>query len=247
MIWAQATGAAAAKPTARTSFMPGRRGKPATRNASNAYPRSGTSVASTRSGDPANVTSTPRARRASATASDGATCPTVPPAAISARSCRSSATTRDVKEHAHREEGDNERRASVRHEGQRNSGQWRQAEHGSEVDRRLPCDQGRDPGCEPLAEGILALQGEPQSGVRERAIARDEHGGADEPELLADDGEDHVGVRLRQVMDLLDPLAEPPSEDAAGTEADLRLHVLQAGAEWILPRIEEREEARPAV
>src|SRR4051794_35654683 len=233
MICAQATGAAAARPSARASFRPGRRGKPATRNASNTYPRSGTSVASTRSGDPANVTSTPRARSASATASDGATSPPVPPAAISARSCRSSATTRDVKEHADREEGDNERRAAVRDERERDSGQRREAEHGGEVDRRLARDQGRDPGGEPLAERVLALQGEPQARVGERAVARDEDGSADEPELLADHREDHVGVRLGEVMDLLDPLAEPTPEDPAGPEADLRLDVLQARAEWI--------------
>src|SRR6059058_4489469 len=170
MIRAHATGAAAASPSARASLAPGLRGNPAIRYASNAYPRSGTSVASTRSGDPANVTSTPRARSASATASDGATCPTVPPAAISARSCRSSSTTtRDVKEHAHGEEGDNERRPPVRDERERDPGERGEPEHGREVDRRLAGDERRDPCGEPLSERILALQREPQAGVREGA------------------------------------------------------------------------------
>src|SRR5262249_42061064 len=153
----QVTGAAAARPTARTSFRPGRRGNPATGNASNSYPRSGTSRASTRSGDPANVTATPRSRSASATASDGATWPTVPPAAIRHRNCLCcSMATRDVKEDAYREERDNEARAAVRDEGQWNPGERRKTEHGGEVDRRLPADERGDARSEALAEWVLA-------------------------------------------------------------------------------------------
>src|SRR3954453_10719716 len=166
MIRAHAAGAAAASPSARTSFMPGRRGKPAIWKASNAYPRSGTSVASTRSGDPANVTSTPRARSASATASDGATCPTVPPAAIRHRSCLSSTmATGDVKEDPDRQEGDDEAGASVRAERRRNSGQRRHPDDRRDVDRGLPADESGEPRSEPLAERILAADGEPEACV----------------------------------------------------------------------------------
>src|SRR5437868_6018553 len=144
-----ATGAAAASASARTSFGPGRRGKPATRNASNAYPRSGTSCASTRSGDPAKVTLTPRARSASATASDGATWPAVPPAAIRHLSSRPFSTASDVKEDADRRELDDEARAAVGDERQRDSRQRREAEHGCEIDHRLPGDERDDPGRKP--------------------------------------------------------------------------------------------------
>src|SRR3954469_18501041 len=175
-----ANGAAAASASARTSFQPGRRGNPATRKESNAKPASGTSRASTRSGDPAKVTSTPRARSASATASDGATCPTVPPAAISARSCRCASTTGDVKEHAHGQERDNEARAAVRDEWQRNPGERREPEHGREVDRSLPCDERGDPGGEPLSERVLARERQLEAGVRECAVACDDDGRAHE-------------------------------------------------------------------
>src|SRR3954451_8554114 len=159
-----ANGAAAASASARTSFQPGRRGNPATRKESNAKPASGTSRASTRSGDPANVTSTPRARSASATASDGATCPTVPPAAIRHRSCLCSCmTTGDVKEDPDRQEGDDETGAPVGDERERNSGQRSEPEDGREVDRGLPADQRRDARCEPLAERVLAADGEPET------------------------------------------------------------------------------------
>src|SRR2546421_3043660 len=235
-----ANGAAAASASARTSFQPGRRGNPETRKESNAKPASGTSRASTRPGDPANVTSTPRARSASATASDGATCPTVPPAAIRHRSCLcSSMTTGDVKEDADRQERDDEARASVRDERQRNPGQRGEPEHGCEVDRGLAADEGGDPHREPLSEGVLARDREPQAGVGEGRVPGHHEGCSDEPELLADHGEDHVRVRLGEVVDLVDPLPEAAAEDAAGADADLRLHVLEPGAERVLPGIEE--------
>ena len=59
--------------TARSWATPGRRGKPEIRNGSNGNPAAGTSRASIRSGEPAKLTLTPRARSASATASDGRT------------------------------------------------------------------------------------------------------------------------------------------------------------------------------
>src|SRR5206468_10765696 len=167
-----AKGAAAASASARTSFQPGRRGNPATRKESNAKPASGTSRASTRSGDPANVTSAPRARSASATASDGATWPTVPPAAIRHLNSRAPCmTTGDVKEDARRQEVDHEARAAVRDERQRDPGQRRDAEHRREVDDRLAADERRHAGGEPLPERVAAADREPQAGVRERAVS----------------------------------------------------------------------------
>src|SRR5581483_1202954 len=175
-----------------------------------AYPCSGTSRASTRSGDPANVTAAPRARSVSATASDGARCPTVPPAAIRHRSslCSGMATS-DVKEDPDAEERDHEARPAVRDERERNPGQGSEPEDGREVDRRLAADERGDAGREPLPERVLAPDRETQPRVGEGAVAGDEDGRADEAELLADDGEDHVRVRFRQVVDLLDPLPEP--------------------------------------
>jgi hypothetical protein len=64
--------------------------------------------------------------------------------------------TGDVKEDPDRQEGDDEARASVRDERERDSGQRREAENRREVHRGLPADERRDPRGEPLSEGILA-------------------------------------------------------------------------------------------
>src|SRR5262249_56573463 len=91
-----------------------------------------------RSGDPANVTCTPRRCSASATASDGATCPAVPPAAIRHRSCRTCSTPGDVKEDTDGEQRDDEAGAAVGDQRQWDPGERRKPEHGREVDHCLP-------------------------------------------------------------------------------------------------------------
>src|SRR6478672_5086517 len=248
-IRSHAAGAANARSAARACSIPGRRGRPLTRNVSSSKPASGTSRASARSGDPANVTRAPRSRSACPTASAGRTCPAVPPAAIrnTGASCSRSCIARDVKEDSDAGERDHEARAAIRDERQRNPGQRGEPHHGREIDRRLPADERGQTGREPLAEGVLALQRDLQAEVREGAVGGDHGGRADEAELLADDREDHVRMRFREVVHLLDALAETDAEDPAGAEPDHRLDGLEAGALRVLPRVEEAEQARAPV
>src|SRR5205823_13820646 len=110
-------------------------------------------------------------------------------------------------------------------------------------DRSLPADEHGDPDGEPLPERLAAAERDPEAGVREQRERRDHGHDADEAELLADDGEDHVGVRLRQVEHLLDAVAEAATEDAARRHADHRLDDLEAGVLRVAPRVEEGEDA----
>ena len=72
-------------------------------------------------------------------------------------------------------------------------------------------------------------------------------GRADQPELLGDHRVDEVVVRLGQVEELLHAAHQPAAEDAAGADRDHRLDHLEAVAERIVPGIEERDDALPAV
>src|SRR6266545_5835143 len=204
----QARGARSPRASARASAGPGRRGSPEIRNVSSSKPASGTSRASTRSGDPAKVVVTPCSASASATASDGSTWPAVPPAAIRHLSARTSAMSCDVKEDAHRRERDDEARPAIGDERKRDSGQRREPEHGGEIDQRLAADERRQARREPLAEGITAAQSNAETCVREEAEEGDDEGRPEQAELLADDREDHVRVGLWEVVGLRWPLAE---------------------------------------
>src|SRR5581483_3991336 len=70
---------------------------------------------------------------------------------------------------------------------------------------------------------------------------------ADEPELLAEDREDEVRVRVRNVHPFLAARAESDAEPAAGPQGDQRLLQLVPRAQRIRARVEEREEPGPPV
>src|ERR671923_382248 len=239
MMRAQDTGAAAARPSARASRGPGRRGKPSTRKRSTSNP------AEARRGESrldANRTAAPRALRASAIASAGRTCPAVPPAAMRHLSCCCAMARGDVKEDSDGGEADDEARAPVGHERKRDSGQRGEPHHSAHVHGRLSTHERRDPRRESLAEGIAAPQRDVEAGVPEDGEGSDDPERAEETKLLADDREDHVRGSLGQVVDLLHALAEPDSEEAARPERDHRLDGLKARSFCVCPRVEEAED-----
>src|SRR6266545_5300432 len=241
-------GARATSSSARTRAREGRRGIPEMRKVSSSYPASGTSCASIRSGDPANVTSAPRLSSASATASDGTTCPAVPPAAIRHRTSRlGSIPAGDVKQDAHGQERYDQARAPVRDERKRDSRQRGESEHRAEIDDSLAADEADEPGGKALSERIRAGERDLQRGVCERRVGSDYSRDTEQTELLPDDGHDHVGVRLGQVVDLRDAVAEAHAEKATGTQPDQGLDGLEARALRVLPRIQEAEDARASV
>jgi hypothetical protein len=131
---------------------------------------------------------------------------------------------RDVKEDAHGGKRDHQARAARGHEGKRNPGQRDKPEHGSEVDQRLAAHERRQAGREQLSEGIVASRSDAEARVREQREGTDDRQRAHESQFLADDGEDHVRVRLREVEHLRDALGKTPPEDPAGPDADERLH-----------------------
>src|SRR5215210_4966923 len=237
-----------ARRSERASSTPGRLGSAATRKPSNSNPASATRRASTRSGDPANVTVAPRSRSASPTAIAGSTCPAVPPAAIrhTGPGC-SAMVASDVKEDSDAGESDDEARPSVGDEGEGDPCQRRDAHDGCDVDQRLPGDEGRDTGGEPFSEWVLAGQRDSEARVGEARVGSDQSRGSHQAELLADDGEDHVRVRFGKIGVLPDALPQPRAEDSTRAEAEHRLHGLVPAALRVVPRVEEAQEPSPPV
>ena len=64
----------------------------------------------------------------------------------------------DVKENPDAGEEDDEARAAVREERERDAGERRASHHGEDVHRGLPADEHREPGGEALPERVLAAQ-----------------------------------------------------------------------------------------
>ena len=107
-----------------------------------------------------------------------------------------------------------ERRAR-RDERQRHAGERREAEDGVDVEQRLAQDQAGEAGGEQLGVDALRAFGRsaaPRTRSCRRGTAAPQIPAR--PELLADDGEDEVGVGLGQVEDLLHRLAGPERRTA---------------------------------
>ena len=187
----------------------------------------------------------PSARSSSATASAGSTCPAVPPAAITHVSSRS-ATRRDVKEDTHGHELDNEARAAVGDERQRNPGQRREAQHCGQVDGRLTADERRQAGGQALAEGVAHLSATVSPAHAKAAYARitSPFRAAPAPRRRP---RRSCPCAPRGGSDLLHALTEPLAEESARAEADLRLDRLEARALRIAPRVEEGDQPRAPV
>ena len=121
------------------------------------------------------------------------------------------------------------------------------ADDRADVDHRLADDPHRGAGGDERTEPV----GRAQRGARAEDAERDEqpdHEEApDEPELLADDGEDEVGVRVGQEVPLRPAGAEADAGQAAAPERDERLRDLVAGVGRVGERVQEREHARPPV
>ena len=115
----------------------------------------------------------------------------------------------DVQEQSDAGHGDHERRAAERDERQRHTGDGQHADHGADVHEGLDQDPRRDAGGEEHAVVVGGPQRGADAGHAERHEQGDHQDGADEPELLGDDGEDEVGVGERQEAPLGPALAQP--------------------------------------
>src|SRR3954465_6919368 len=234
---------------------------PSTAIGSNGMPSAGTSSRSARS-PPIQTTSAPSARSAPATASAGTTGPAVPPPRGAPRPASPGTTGPavppaaittftldhpelhgvpggDVEEHPDRGQQDEGVRLPVGDERQGHAGERREPEDHEHVERRLAQDEGGQTGGEELGIGPGGLPGGPQPGPEDHPVEGDDAAQPGHAELLPDDGEDEVRVRLGQVEDLLHRLPEPDPEEPARAERDLSLHGLEAGAARVAPRVDE--------
>src|SRR5581483_7900168 len=101
----------------------------------------------------------------------------------------------------------------------------------------------RDADGHEAAERVLGPQRDADAEEPERDEQADDEGGAEQTELLGDDREDEVGVRVGQEPEFGARRAEADAEQPAGRAAHLRLDVLVAGVQRIVPRVEDGEHA----
>src|SRR5205807_6960894 len=162
-------------------------------------------------------------RSACASARAGMRWPPVPPPAsrtfiaariglASCRPVRPAPPLPHADQHAGRDERDEQVRASVRDEWQRDPGRRQQRQAHADVERRGDADQRGEPDREQLPEGITCGARDPKPEPHERAEQREDDEYADEPPLLADRRKDEIRVRVGELAELLLPLPQAHTE-----------------------------------
>ena len=144
-------------------------------------------------------------------------------------------------------ETDADRRSAVRDEGQRDAGHRHERGDDSHVHPGLEHEPDRDPGRQERAARIRCGEGDPDPLEGDHQEQHDDRERAEEPELVAEDGEDRVGVGRGKEPEFLlsrsEALTERPTERQPVDGLD-RLEARPAG---IAPGIEEREDPLQAV
>src|SRR5437762_2702083 len=121
------------------------------------------------------------------------------------------------------------------------------AEHHARVHHALEDERERHAEGEQAGEPILMSDGDAEATRRDHREEPQDDERPGQAELLADHREEEVGVRLGEVEHLLLARAEPHAPQAPRAEGDERLLQLEVDAERIAVRVEEGDDARPAI
>src|SRR5690606_8678949 len=143
---------------------------------------------------------------------------------------------------AERHQGGDQRRAAGGDEGKRDADDREAPDHHADVHQGLGQDPGRDRRGGDRDEGVLVAATAPDYAHGEAAEEDEDEDSAEEAQLLADDREDEVVVRYRQVGPLLSrgTRADPP--DTARTERPQSVHALEVQAGGVVPAVPEEAE-----
>ena len=145
----------------------------------------------------------------------------------------------EADEQAEGDQRGHQRGAAVGHQRQRDADDGQQGQHHADVDDHLAEQPDHDAEGRVAHERVGGLAGDPDRGVGDGEEQRDHQQGADQAELLAEHGEDEVGVRLGQVAPLLLAGADALAEPAAGRQRVEPVGRLPAGVVEVLERVGE--------
>src|SRR5882724_9747472 len=227
---------------------------PATRSVSRGSPACGTSLISIPRCVPTSTTSlpTPLESHSCAIAIAGKTCPPVPPPAINnftarVRSSRFRRLLRNIQKHSGGQQHDKQTGSAIADEWERNSLCWHHAKHHREIDQRLAQHHGRDAQRQQAPKPVWRSKRSAHAAPAINDKKRNHNHRADKAKLLSNYGINKIGVRFRQIKELLLTLHQAHACKPAGTHGNQRLQQLKSGALRIRRRIEKGHEPRLAV
>src|SRR5205085_3449884 len=161
------------------------------------------------------------ARSSRAMASAGITCPPVPPPARMARILFR--VLRDVEQHAYTRQHDEQRRSPVGNERQWDAFGGQQAQHYADVEQRLHAHHGRDAGGQVAPEQIAGAQSGTDAAIHKDAKQGNDEQRTQQTYFFCQHGKNKVGMRLRQIEQLLLAFHQSRAGQPAGGDRNQRL------------------------
>ncbi len=120
-----------------------------------------------------------------------------------------------------------ERRTSVTHEGQRDSGEGYDVQVDSHVDEGLDENPGNDSNRDVFGKKVVHPPGDSESSVRDVTIARKKDENADESEFFGNDRENEVALDFGEIAEFLNGFSETESEKPSASYGDKSLFGLK--------------------
>ena len=135
----------------------------------------------------------------------------------------------EADQQAERDQRRQQRGPAVGDQRQRDADDGQHRQHHADVDHHLAEQPDHDAEGDVADERVLGAAGDPDRGVGDGEEEPDHQQRADQPELLAEHGEDEVGVGLGKVAPLLLAGADALAEPAAAGEREETVGGLPAG------------------
>src|SRR2546426_363545 len=154
---------------------------------------------------------------------------------------------RNVQQHPEGAQADDQARAPVRQERQRDPLRRRQTQRHGHVQHRLHDQPDRNPHPEVITTAVRGAGRRHDAAPKQYAERDDHRRGPDEPQLFGDHREHEIGVRLGQEKQLLTALPDALAVQSAAGHRQDRLAHLEAGPQRVVVRVHEGQDAAHAV
>src|SRR5437867_1043459 len=154
---------------------------------------------------------------------------------------------RNVQQHPEGAQADDQARAPVRQERQRDPLRRHQTQRHGHVQHRLHDQPDRNPHPEVITTAVRGAGRRHDAAPKQYAERDDHRRGPDEPQLFGDHREHEIGVRLRQEKQLLTALPDALAVQSAAGHRQDRLAHLEAGPQRVVVRVHEGQDAAHAV
>jgi hypothetical protein len=157
--------------------------------------------------------------------------------------CHGNTCPVNVDENADHEEGNRQVAAAVADERKGHSLVRKQRGGHPDIDRCLQGDQQEDAHGQKFSKTVPGIGGDKPPAQYDQDKPHHNPAGSQQSEFLADHGENEIGMRIRKIKEFLASVSKPQPFNAAGSESDQRLPLLESFSERVAFGMQETRQS----